>query len=78
MKLPNGNGAHPPIQKIRVGVEQNDSTRVLLTSDYGPGATSPTIGALYGKDASLRPDGKTRVTLLRNAVSWGVEGRSTE
>jgi hypothetical protein len=105
------------------------STRILLTADYGPGATSPTIGTLYEKDTSLRPDGKTRVlgytrevgrggvayfalghchnpairsaragdptdttpltfrgawetgaflTLLRNAIAWGVGGRATE
>ena len=145
---------HPPIQKIRVDVEQTDSpltrglgtsfdvedepyfielldpgsTRVLLTADYGPGATSPTIGSLYETDTSLRPDGKTRVlgytrdvgrgavayfalghchnpatrsaradltdttpltfrgaweteafvTLLRNAISWGVGDQSTK
>ena len=109
-----------------IELQDPGSTRVLLTADYGPAATSPTIGTLYEKDTSLRPDGKTRVlgytrdvgrggvayftfghchnpairsaratdptdttpltfrgsweteafvTLLRNAISWGVEGR---
>ena len=99
-----------------------------MTADYGPGATSPTIGSLYETDTSLRPDGKTRVlgytrdvgrgavayfalghchnpatrsaradltdttpltfrgaweteafvTLLRNAISWGVGDQSTK
>jgi type 1 glutamine amidotransferase len=111
-----------------IELQEPDSTQVLLTADYGPGATSPAIGPLYGKDTSLRPDGKTRVlgythdvgrggvayfalghchnpavrsarvgdptdttpltfhgsweteafvTLLRNAISWGVGGEST-
>ena len=102
------------------------STRILLTADYGPSATSPTIGTLYPTDTSLQPDGRTRVlgytrdlgrggvtyyalghchnpairasrtvdptdttpltfrgsweteafiTLLRNAIAWGVEQR---
>src|SRR5262249_45572536 len=37
------------------------ATRIVLTADYSPGATSPTIGTLYPVDTSLRPDGKTRV-----------------
>jgi type 1 glutamine amidotransferase len=101
-----------------IELQDPGSTRVLLTADYGPGATSSTIGTLYEKDTSLRPDGKTRVlgytrdvgrggvayltlghchsptdttplpfrgsweteafvTLLRNAISWGVAARST-
>ena len=44
-----------------IELQDPDSTRVLLTSDYGPGTTSPAIGTLYAKDTSLRPDGKTRV-----------------
>jgi type 1 glutamine amidotransferase len=111
-----------------IELQDPGSTRVLLTADYGPGATSPAIGTLYEKDTSLRPDGRTRVlgytrdvgrggvayvalghchdpssrpgragdptdttpltfrgaweteafvTLLRNAIAWGVGGRST-
>jgi len=37
------------------------STRILLSADYGPDATSPTIGTLYPTDTSLQADGKTRV-----------------
>ena len=109
-----------------IELQDPGSTQVLLTADYGPGATSPAIGSVYEKDTSLRPDGKTRVlgytrdvgrgavayfalghchnpairsaragdltdttpltfrgaweteafvTLLRNAMSWGVEDR---
>jgi hypothetical protein len=36
------------------------STRIVLSADYGPDVTSPTIGALYASDTSLLPDGKTR------------------
>src|SRR4029453_7817366 len=89
---------HPPIQKIRVDVEQSDSpltrglgtsfdvedepyfielldpgaTRVLLTADYGPASTSRTIGSLYEKDTSLRPDGKTRVLGSTRDVGRGA------
>ena len=88
---------HPPIQKIRVDVAQNDSaltrglgtsfdvedepyfielqdpgsTRVLLTADYGPGATSPAIGTLYARDTSLGPDGRTRVIGYTRDVGRG-------
>jgi type 1 glutamine amidotransferase len=47
------------------------STRVLLTADYGPGATSPTIGTLYAKDTSLQPDGRTRVLGYTRDVGQG-------
>jgi type 1 glutamine amidotransferase len=111
-----------------IELQDPGSTHVLLTADYGSGATSLAIGTLYEKDTSLRPDGKTRVlgytrdvgrggvayfalghchnpavrsarvgdptdttpltfrgsweteafvTLLRNAISWGVGGEST-
>jgi type 1 glutamine amidotransferase len=108
-----------------IELQHPGSTRILLTADYGPDATSPTIGTLYPTDTSLQPDGKTRVlgysrdvgkggvtyvalghchnpairasrapdptdttpltfrgsweteaflTLLRNAIAWGVKG----
>ena len=47
------------------------STRVLLTADYGPTATSPTIGTLYPADTSLQADGKTRVLGYTRAVGAG-------
>ena len=47
------------------------STRVLLTADYGPTATSPTIGTLYPADTSLQADGKTRVLGYTRTVGAG-------
>ena len=47
------------------------STRVLLTADYGPTATSPTIGTLYPADTSLQADGTTRVLGYTRAVGAG-------
>jgi uncharacterized protein len=47
------------------------STRILLTADYGPGATSPTIGTLYPVDTSLQPDGRTRVLGYTRDVGRG-------
>jgi type 1 glutamine amidotransferase len=47
------------------------STHILLTADYGPGATSPTIGTLYPKDTSLQPDGRTRVLGYTRDVGQG-------
>ena len=47
------------------------TTRILLTADYGPDATSPTIGTLYPTDTSLQPDGKTRVLGYTREVGKG-------
>ena len=47
------------------------STNILLTADYGPGATSPTIGTLYPTDTSLLADGKTRVLGYTRDVGQG-------
>ena len=47
------------------------STRILLTADYGPSATSPSIGTLYPSDTSLQPDGKTRVLGYTSEVGRG-------
>ncbi len=47
------------------------STRILLTADYGPGATSPSIGSLYPSDTSLQPDGRTRVLGYTREVGRG-------
>jgi type 1 glutamine amidotransferase len=47
------------------------STRVLLTADYGPDATSPAIGTLYPSDTSLQPDGRTRVLGYTREVGRG-------
>jgi type 1 glutamine amidotransferase len=47
------------------------STQILLTADYGPGATSPSIGTLYPVDTSLQSDGRTRVLGYTRAVGDG-------
>jgi uncharacterized protein len=44
-----------------IELQDPGSTRILLTADYGPNATSPAIGTLYAADSSLQPNGKTRV-----------------
>ena len=47
------------------------STRILLTAEYGPEVTSPTIGPIYPADTSLLPDGKTRVIGYTRTVGRG-------
>jgi uncharacterized protein len=54
-----------------IELQDPGSTQVLLTADYGPGATSPTIGTLYPADTSLQPDGRTRVLGYTRAVGQG-------
>src|SRR5207244_5154114 len=54
-----------------IELQHPSSTRILLTADYGPGATSPTIGTLYPTDTSLQPDGKTRVLGYTRDVGQG-------
>jgi type 1 glutamine amidotransferase len=44
-----------------IELQDPDSTRILLTANYGPGAVSPSIGTLYASDTSLLADGGTRV-----------------
>ena len=44
-----------------IELQDPGSTRILLTADYGPNATSPAIGTLYASDTSLQPNGKSRV-----------------
>jgi len=44
-----------------VEIQDPESTRVLLTAEYGPEAVSPAIGTIYEEDTSLQPDGRTRV-----------------
>jgi len=56
-----------------IELQDPDSTQILLTADYGPGAVSPSIGPLYGSDSSLQPDGRTRVLgYTREAGNGGV------
>jgi type 1 glutamine amidotransferase len=54
-----------------IELQDPDATRILLTADYGPGAVSPSIGTLYPRDTSLRPDGRTRVLGYTRAVGTG-------
>jgi len=54
-----------------IELQHPGSTRILLTADYGPQATSPTIGTLYPTDTSLRPDGKTRVLGYTRQIGRG-------
>jgi hypothetical protein len=61
--LTRGLGASFDVEDEPYFIELQDpgSTRILLTADYGPTATSPAIGTLYASDTSLQPDGRTRV-----------------
>lgn len=61
--LTRGLGASFDVEDEPYFIELQDppSTRILLTADYGPDATSPAIGTLYPVDTSLQPDGRTRV-----------------
>jgi len=54
-----------------IELQDPKSTHILLTADYGPAATSPTIGTLYPSDTSLQADGKTRVLGYTRAVGHG-------
>jgi type 1 glutamine amidotransferase len=54
-----------------IELQNPGSARILLTADYGPGAVSPSIGALYASDTSLQPDGKTRVLGYTREVGNG-------
>jgi type 1 glutamine amidotransferase len=54
-----------------VELQDPASTRILLTADYGPDATSPVIGTLYPTDTSLLPDGRTRVLGYSKQVGRG-------
>jgi hypothetical protein len=72
-RLTRGLGASFGVEDEPYFIELQDpgSTRILLTADYGPDATSPTIGTLYPTDTSLRPDGKTRVLGYTREVGKG-------
>jgi uncharacterized protein len=54
-----------------IELQDPGSTQVLLTADYGPDATSTSIGTLYASDTSLQPDGRTRVLGYTRAVGDG-------
>src|SRR5262249_61440867 len=55
-----------------IELQDPQSTQILLTADYGPSATSPTIGTLYPSDTSLQADGKTRVLGYTRQVGQGA------
>jgi len=71
--LTRGLGASFVVEDEPYFIELQDpaSTRILLTADYGPGATSPAIGTLYPSDTSLQPDAKTRVLGYTRDVGRG-------
>jgi len=54
-----------------IELQHPDSTRILLSADYGPNAVSPSIGTLYASDTSLQPDGRTRVLGYTREVGRG-------
>jgi len=72
-RLTRGLGASFDVEDEPYFIELQDpgSTRILLTADYGPNATSPMIGTVYPSDTSLRPDGKTRVLGYTREVGKG-------
>ena len=55
-----------------IELQHPSSTRILLTADYGPDATSPTIGTLYPTDTSLLADGRTRALGYTRDVGRGA------
>ena len=54
-----------------IELQHPDSTRILLTAEYGSRAVSPIVAPLYGSDTSLQPDGRTRVLGYTRAVGGG-------
>jgi type 1 glutamine amidotransferase len=54
-----------------IELQDPGSTQILLTADYGPGASSPAIGTLYPRDTSLQPDGRTRVIGYTREIGKG-------
>lgn len=55
-----------------IEVQDPPSTRVLLSSRYGPEAVATAIGTIYDADTSLMPDGKTRVLGYTRDVGKGA------
>lgn len=71
--LTRGIGAAFEVEDEPYFIELQDpgATEILLTADYGPGATSPAIGTLYPADTSLQADGRTRVLGYTRKVGAG-------
>ena len=72
-RLTRGLGASFDVEDEPYFIELQDpgSTRVLLTADYGPDATSPAIGTLYPSETSLLPDARTRVLGYTREIGKG-------
>jgi type 1 glutamine amidotransferase len=70
--LTKGLGASFDVEDEPYFIELTDpaNTQILLTADYGPGATGATQG-LYEKDTSLQSDGKSRVLGYTRKVGQG-------
>jgi len=71
--LTRGLGASFVVEDEPYFIELQDpgSSRILLTANYGPSATSPSIGTLYAADTSLQSDGRTRVIGYTRQVGRG-------
>jgi type 1 glutamine amidotransferase len=54
-----------------IELQDPETTRILLTADYGPDAVSSSIGTLYPSDTSLQPDGRTRVLGYTREIGRG-------
>src|SRR5437773_684506 len=54
-----------------IELQDPGATRILLTADYGASGEWPTVNALYGRDTSLQPDGRTRVLGYTRQVGGG-------
>lgn len=55
-----------------IELQHPESTRVLLTAQYGNAAVSPIVDKLYGADTSLARDGKTRVLGYTRTIGKGT------
>jgi hypothetical protein len=72
--LTRGLGASFEVEDEPYFVELLDpgSSRILLTAEYGSSAVSPVVAPLYGADASLQADGRTRVLGYARDVGAGA------
>ena len=55
-----------------IELQHPSDTQILLTANYGTNGNWPVTEALYGKDTSLQPDGKTRVLGYTRTVGAGA------
>ena len=54
-----------------IELQDPGASRILLTADYGAAGKWPVAEALYGRDTSLLPDGRTRVLGYARDVGEG-------